>query len=335
MEIFALFLVLYLVAAPDRLSLALTRGVTGAARGAATGKTPKSRKSSPRGRAMLAGWREGVTTAQERREAGRDAWSRGSRGAGRVAGGTVSLARGIRNTIAARRARFADASTDETPDAAPSRRGWTGPRLVRRPRTAPTSEASGAVVDQDGNDVTPPADEAAKPQPAKPETAPAAPESTPEAPEANPAAQTPETVLKPAPESAPTGATNPNPHSNTTTALNGAKPMSIGTTELSNIDEYEKELKAVEAAVGLVAEAMDSVRKWGKNLPERWSAAGWGTAGLDRSVHNIAETIGALKMPAVAEAFSAARGEVTKARDLGEAVDAVKARGKTEAFKGQ
>ncbi|HWD83267.1 MAG TPA: hypothetical protein VG497_30415 [Kribbella sp.] len=335
MEVFALFLVLYLVAAPDRLSLALTRGLSGAARGAATGKTPKSRKSSPRGRAALAGWREGVKAARERREAGRDVWTRGSRGAGRVAGGTVSLARGIRNSIAARRARSADASADNATDADKPGRGWSGPRLVRRPRTAPTSEASGAVVDQDGNDVTPPTDKAAKPQPTKPEAAPAAPETTPEAPKANPAPKTPETALEPAPEPAPIGATNPNPHTNTTTTLNGAKPMALGTTELSNIDEYEKELKAVEAAVRLVAEAMDSVRKWGKNLPERWSAAGWGTAGLDRSVQDIAETIGDLKMPAVAEAFAAARAQVTKARDLGEAVDAVRARGKTEAFKGQ
>jgi hypothetical protein len=111
--------------------------------------------------------------------------------------------------------------------------------------------------------------------------------------------------------------------------------MSLGNTELSNIDDYEKELKAVEAATALVAEAMDSVRKWAANLPERWSAAGWGTAGLDRSVQNIAETVGALKMPAVAETFAAARTEVTKARSLGEAAEAVKARGKTEAFRGQ
>jgi hypothetical protein len=340
MEIFALFLVLYLVASPDRLSLALTRGLSGAARGAATGKTPKSRKSSPRRRAALAGWREGVTAARQRREAGRDVWSRGSRGAGRVAGGTVSLARGIRNTIAARRARSADTSSDnapdlDAPDAASSRRGWTGPRLVRRPRTAPTSEASGAVVDQDGNDITPPAGEGAKPEPAKPETVPAHPESRPEAAKDTPTPKTPETALEPAPEPAPAGAINPNPHSNNTTAPNGAEPMSLGTTELSNIDDYEKELKAVEAAVQLMAEAMTSVRTWAVNLPDRWTAANWGTAGLDRSVADIAETVGALRMPAVAETFSIAKSEVTKARGLGEAAASVQARGKTEAFRGQ
>lgn len=312
MEILIVLAIGYLIVSPDRVSLALSRGFTGAARGAATGKTPKSRKKSPRQRAMLDGWREGVTAARARRESGRDLWSRGSRGAGRVAGGTTSLARGIRDSIPGRRNRAAEPalSTDEAaPDAAPSSRGWAFPRRVRPPRTAPTSDASGLVVDQAGNTVTP--------EPAI--DAPKAPEAT--------TPKTPEVAPTPVPEQAPTGAT-------TTTALNGAKPMSLGNTELSTIDDYEKELKAVEAAVGLVAEAMDTVRKWGINLPERWDAAGWGTAGLDRSVQNIAELVGALKMPALAEAFALARGEVTKARGLGEAADAVKARGRTEAFRG-
>lgn len=298
MEILVLCLLGYLFVSPDPLSLAVTRGTAGAARGAATGRTPSSKKRKPRGRALLAGWREGITAARTRREAGRDLWSVGSRGAGRVAGGTASIAKGIRDTVQARRN-----GTDPTP----------------------TSDASGLVVDEDGNTVTPPA-AAPQPVPAAPETAPEAPK----APEATTTPKTPETAPEPAPDPAPTSATTP-----TNTAPNGAIPMSIANTELSNIDDYEKELKAVEAAVGLVTEAMDTVRKWGNNLPERWAAAGWGTAGLDRSVTNIAETVGALKMPALAEAFAAARTEVTKARGLGEAAEAVKARGKTEAFRGQ
>lgn len=331
MEILAVLAVMYLVAAPDRVSLAFTRGVSGAARGAATGKTPstrKARKRSPRGRAMLAGWREGVAAARTRRESGRDLWSRGSRGAGRVAGGSWSIARGIRDAVQARRDRSAGEVDEPTSsgDAAPASRGWAFPRRVRRPRTAPTSDASGLVVDEDGNTVTPDPQSTPKPAPTAPETAPDAPK----APEATTTPKTPGTALKPAPEPAPsTGATT-----NTNPAPNGAIPMSLANTELSNIDDYEKELKAVEAAVGLVTEAMDTVRKWGNNLPERWSAAGWGTAGLDRSVTNIAETVGALKMPALAEAFAVARTEVTKARGLGEAAEAVKARGKTEAFRG-
>ena len=332
MEILAVLALLYLAAAPDRLSLAFTRGVSGAARGAATGKTPstrKARKRSPRGRAALAGWREGIATARTRREAGRDLWSRGSRGAGRVAGGTTSIAKGIRDAVQARRAQSGD-DVDEpgtsSGTAGRAGRGWTFARPVRRPRTAPTSDASGLVVDQDGKTVTPAPDSAPKPAPVAPETAPDAPK----APEATTTPKTPETALKPAPEPAPTtGATT-----NTNPAPNGAIPMSLANTELSNIDDYEKELKAVEAAVGLVAEAMETVRKWGNNLPERWAAAGWGTAGLDRSVTNIAETVGALKMPALAEAFASARTEVTKARGVGEVAEAVKARGKTEAFRG-
>ncbi|MET7284203.1 hypothetical protein ABZS29_38575 [Kribbella sp. NPDC005582] len=382
MEILIIGLIAYLVVSPDPISLAFSRGLFGAARGAATGRTPKSRKSSPRGRAMFAGWREGVAAARERREAGRDLWTRGSRVGGRVAGGTASLAHGIRDSIVARLARQAQdgAEAASNPDASPSSRGWAGPRTVGRPRTAPTSDAAGAVVDQDGNDVTPTAGEAAAapraaaetPMPdaaapeattpektpeseaASPEAAPeaatpeaatseaATPEAAAEAPETSPAAatsdptpQTPETATEPTPEPAPTGASTPNPHSTITTASNGAKPMSLGTTELSNIDDYEKELKAVEAAFGLVAEAMASIRTWAVNLPDRWSAANWGTAGLDRSVASIAESVGALRMPAVTETFSSAKAEVTKARGLGEAAASVQARGKTEAFRGQ
>lgn len=158
MEILVACALAYLLVSPDKMSLAFSRGVFGAARGGLTGRTPKTAKAakpSPRGRAMLAGWREGVTAARERREAGRDLWARGSRVAGRAAGGGASLVRGINDTVRGRSAQTDDAGLDgsASPDAVPSRRGWNVPRLVRKPRTAPTSEASGAVVDEDGNDV--------------------------------------------------------------------------------------------------------------------------------------------------------------------------------------
>lgn len=125
MTLIAIMLLAYLFVAPDKGTLSLTRGATGAARavlgmpprGARTsagGRSALARSSksdgSPKGgnssrRPLLAGWREGVASARVAREEGRDAWSRTSRGAGRAVGGSRNIAAGIRTTVGNRRGR--------------------------------------------------------------------------------------------------------------------------------------------------------------------------------------------------------------------------------------
>jgi hypothetical protein len=120
--ILALFLLAYLFVAPDKGSLALTRGTAGAVRGllgmggssrtakktaASTGRSGANggRGASELKRSILDGWREGTASARQVREEGRDLWSRGTRVSGRVAGGTRNLVGGARTTIRNRRDR--------------------------------------------------------------------------------------------------------------------------------------------------------------------------------------------------------------------------------------
>jgi hypothetical protein len=349
MEILLAGLLAYLLVSPDRFSLALSRGMFGAARGAATGKTPKTRKKSPRARAMGTGWREGIAAARARREAGRDLWTRGSRGAGWVAGGTVSLARGIHGSIAARRARSSEESTagvDDTtpstdsPEAGPSRRGWTIPRPVRRPRSAPTSDASGLVVDQDGNDVTPATGKGPQPTPEEPKTGPTTadktpektPEETSEEPKAAPTPETPETAPEPAPE-APAGAPDTTPSNPSNTSQIGVIRMSNTNVELTNIDTLDNYLKGLQNTFRDLGEAAERVRKSGQHLSSQWEGANWGTRDLDRAISDICEEIAKFKVPSV-DAFASGRRAIATARAVGETVDTVKARGNTDAFTG-
>jgi hypothetical protein len=342
MEILIACLFAYLVVSPDPISLALSRGTFGAARGAATGKTPKTRKKSPRARAMGAGWREGVAAARARREAGRDLWTRGSRAGGRVAGGTASLARGIHGLFAARRARSSEQDpgvvdgTPDSPDAVPSSRGWTFPRPVRRPRMKATSDAATAVVDQKGNDVTNPPDHLTPGAQAHRRwserkndehtstlktvddtRSPATADTTP---------KTPETAPQPAPE-APTSA----PVTPSNTSEIGVIRMPNANVELTDINALDRYLKALQNVFTDLTAAAERVKKSGKHLQSQYEGVEWGTRGLDRAVSDICEEIAGFKVPSV-DAFASGRRAIAEARAVGEAVDTVKARGRTDAF---
>ncbi|MFD7161679.1 hypothetical protein ACFV9C_44340 [Kribbella sp. NPDC059898] len=336
MEILLACALAYLFVSPDRFSLALSRGIFGAARGAATGKNPKTRKKSPRERAIVDGWREGIAVARARREAGRDLWSRGSRGAGRVAGGTASLFHGVQGLVAARRARSSEQGSNavddttpstDSPDAGPSRRGWTIPSPVRRPRSTPTSDAAGLVVDQDGNDVTPKTGKGPQAVADEPKTGPATPEQTPEAPNADLAPKTPETAPQPAPE-APSSAPDTTPSN---TSRIGVIRMPNPNVELNNLADLDQYLKALENVFKDLGEAAERVKKSGKHLSSQWEGTKWGTRDLDRAVNDITEAIATFKVPAT-EPFAAGRRAIAAARAVGESIDNVKARGETTAF---
>jgi hypothetical protein len=349
MEILAICVLAYFLVSPDKMSLAFSRGALGAGRGAITGRTPKATKDSkpsPRGRAILAGWREGVTAARERREAGRDLWSRGTRFGGRISGGTASLARGINDTIHARRDQTDDPGLDgaASPDAVPSRRGWTMPRLVRRPRTAPTSDASGLVVDQDGNDVASgDCSRCGKPALVDSDTGTAHricldcwEKENGHPTEVVPTEDTvtePQVTAEPDPGPGPTEPATPQsaPAPATRTDPNGVITMP-NQTELATLDELSAELKAMENAFTDLTELVARIKKYGANLPDRWSATNWGTKGLDRAITDISEEIASIKLIPL-ESFATARTEIGKARTLGETADAVQAHGKTEAFR--
>lgn len=323
-------LLAYMLVAPDRKSLALSRGLAGAAHGALTGRTPKMSKTaepSPRGRALKAGWREGVATARERREAGKDLWSRGSRGTGRVYGGMTSLVSGVRETVDRRRAGSRELEEGATsPDAVPARRGWSVAHLVKRPRTKPTSEGTTDGTEPIGTKPAAPTD--AKPDPAPEKTPEPKPAPAP-APATDTTSKTPETAPKTdlaKPASAPDTPSNPS-------RIGDNRMTDLLNIELTDIDALDKYLKALQSVFEDLEEQAERVKKHGKHLASEWEGAGWGTRGLDRAINDIVEEIASFKVPA-GEAFATGCKEIAEARGLGETVETVKARGNTQAFTG-
>lgn len=317
MEILIAMAIAYLVVAPDRATLTATRGLAGAARAsieAATrphrtlpGERRRSRSSSkPRGGvsrpvAILDGWRDGVASARKARDERRDLWSRSSRVGGRVAGGVGSLAGGIRTTVRSRR--HGDTSSSNTADAAsdhvgiqPARRSWTAANLVRRFR--PTTAHQHDTPEIPGTPKTPVG--SATPEP-------------------------------PSPPAEPTG---PATDASTTTPTRKANPMALAGTELSNLDEVASEVKAAEAAMQELGTALVEFKKWAANLPDRWSGTNWGTRGLDAAISDLADVVSALRSPEnVLEQLASVRTEVQKARTVGEAAEAARARGDVSSFR--
>lgn len=120
----------YFVVSPDRGSLALSRGLAGGVRGALStsssssrstgsskkGKTKKTKKGGKtpdsdataagpsRWDSATAGWRQGVAAARQAREEGRDTWSRTSKAAGQIYGGTRTFADRARTAYRTKRA---------------------------------------------------------------------------------------------------------------------------------------------------------------------------------------------------------------------------------------
>lgn len=112
----------YLGAAPDKYTLAGTRGLAGAVKGFNSARrSSNSKKKSGRGRpgsasktdssagsssgtpaasspwrGALAGWHDGIQAARDRRSNGQDLWSRGTWLAGRIYGGGESMVMGVR-----------------------------------------------------------------------------------------------------------------------------------------------------------------------------------------------------------------------------------------------
>lgn len=100
----------YVALAPDKRTLAASRGAAGAVRGWRNVRRPSSKpgwgkKATRKGtwkvdmapwRGALAGWHEGVRVARERRAEGHDLWMIGTRFAGRAWGGGESLVVGTR-----------------------------------------------------------------------------------------------------------------------------------------------------------------------------------------------------------------------------------------------
>ncbi|MGH3973474.1 MAG: hypothetical protein ACRDS9_09120 [Pseudonocardiaceae bacterium] len=145
--------VTWLVVSPDKVSLAASRGLWGAARGWANPKyaSKSSKKAGRPGAAqgsrwagLLGGWQEGIRVARQKRSNGKDVWSRGSYVAGRVWGGTSNVRAGVRRIPAQMAAWRAERAAKK---GAPTVQGFV---VDEQPTTDPNSESTDAPADGPG-----------------------------------------------------------------------------------------------------------------------------------------------------------------------------------------
>lgn len=107
-------------------------------------------------------------------------------------------------------------------------------------------------------------------------------------------------------------------------------------TELSNVDDLVREIAAARATAEMIDAANAQLKKWARNLPERFAAADWSTEGLEGAVADLADATAALKgSGAVLGKLSAVEREAGHARTVGEAAAAAGARGDLRSFTGE
>jgi hypothetical protein len=123
-----------------------------------------------------------------------------------------------------------------------------------------------------------------------------------------------------------------NTHS--TTTWKEATPMAIAGTELGNLDEVDGEAKAALNAIEALTDALNEIKGWGGNLPDRWSGTSWSTDGLDAAIVGVAEEAAELKIPeGLMERLTQIGAEVQKARAVGEVAAETGAKGDLSGFR--
>jgi hypothetical protein len=110
--------------------------------------------------------------------------------------------------------------------------------------------------------------------------------------------------------------------------------MTVGGTELANIDDVEGEARAIADAVESLNATIQELKTWAQALPDRWSGTDWGTRGLDDAIGGTAEAADALRgADALLEQLAAIQSECARARTVGESANEVDATGNLDAFR--
>jgi hypothetical protein len=116
--------------------------------------------------------------------------------------------------------------------------------------------------------------------------------------------------------------------------MRGAMSVSVGQSELANVDEVEKEARSVAAAVEDLDTAIRELKAWAEALPDRWSGTDWSTSGLDTAITGISDAASELKAPdGVTEQLQSVMDECAKARAVGEAAEEAGAKGNIDGFR--
>jgi hypothetical protein len=108
----------------------------------------------------------------------------------------------------------------------------------------------------------------------------------------------------------------------------------VGGTELATLADLRAEIGDVDGRVSEAAELLSVVTDWAGTLSERYSAAPFGTDGLNTAVVAAAEALAAIpNLDDLAELLATVVDETAKAEALGEVADELGATGDVNAFR--
>lgn len=109
-------------------------------------------------------------------------------------------------------------------------------------------------------------------------------------------------------------------------------------TDLQGVDDLRQEVHEASGALETMRCDIGAVCEWASSLPDRMSAAGWGTDGISGGVAHVSEVAGSSILEAIdqiEEALNALLGAVGDAESVGDAAGAQGAHGDVSSFKGQ
>ena len=309
-----LLIIAYFVVSPDRVSLSLTRGSTGAARKAA-GRRWAARPGNRGGKqhrggtsfrqAVRQAWADGrdaAAAAKARRAAGRDTYSQVKR-AGRAGGAALGAAYATGGTLRER-----------------ARTGWQAGATHWRDLDG--RRAVSVSADRtDATDTTGPTD-----------TSPSA-----------AAGRAADSTVQPTPDQISgdrtdaTDTTDPTGNTNSTTP--GRNPNQEGNnamdmTELESLEAVRREARQATEMSESLTEVVTSIKDWATGLADRWSGTEWGTADLNHAVAGVGDAASTLTSgEALTESLVAIEDAVKRAEALGEVATEIGAHGDVDAFR--
>lgn len=309
-----LLIIAYFVVSPDRVSLSLTRGSTGAARKAAGRRwaaRPGNRGGKPhRGvtsfrQAVRQAWTDGrdaAAAAKARRAAGRDTYSQLKR-AGRAGGAALGAAYATGGTLRER-----------------ARTGWRAGANHWRDLDGPRAVSTSADR-TDATDTTGPTDTSPSAAPGR------AADST--------AQPTPDQIS--ADRTDATDTTGPTGNTNSTTPdrnPNQEGNNAMDMTELESLEAVRREARQAMEMSESLTEVVTSIKDWATGLADRWSGTEWGTNDLNHAVAGVGDAASTLTSgEPLTEALVAIEDAVKRAEALGEVATEIGAHGDVDAFR--
>lgn len=118
------------------------------------------------------------------------------------------------------------------------------------------------------------------------------------------------------------------------TPVNTTGTTNVGGSELATIADLRSEVGDVDARLCEAADLMAGISDWASTLSERYAAAPYATAGLTGAIGAVVEALGAMPpLDDAVELLAAVTDEAARAEALGEVADELGASGDVDAFR--